>query len=52
MRVLTHAVVIPVDVDRRILLDGAIAHDQARPGTQDLHTPRNLPRAVPQEGSL
>lgn len=27
MRVLTHAVVIPVDVDRRILLDGAIAFD-------------------------
>jgi len=36
----------------RDLLDGAIAHDQSRPGTQDLRAPHDLPRAVPQEGSL
>ncbi|MNK55681.1 UDP-N-acetyl-alpha-D-glucosamine C6 dehydratase [compost metagenome] len=41
------------DAAIRGLLEGAIAHDQARPGTQDLRAPHDLSsRAVPQEGPL
>ncbi len=43
---LREAVACHSDEAVRNLLDGAIAHDQARPSTQD------LTRAVPQEGSL